>query len=569
MVSNQPAAGSRLFPFLLILSGLIIYSNSFSVPFLFDDLPNIVYNAFIQHSWLTQNALEKIWIYGVGSWRPLVAFSLWINYALGGLQVWGYHAFNICIHILSGLLLFGIVRRTLLMDRLRERFSQDAVWLAGGIALIWLVHPLHTTSVTYIIQRAESMMGLFYLLTLYGVIRGVNDGRGWYFLAILSCALGMASKQVMVTAPIVTFLYDRIFLSKSFQELWQKRGGLYAGLVSTWLLLGFFSLSAMPRWSAGFNIHELTPWDYARSQCGVILHYLKLSFWPHPLVFDYLGWPIARSFGDFGLQAACIAILLSLTIGSLFWFPALGFLGAWFFLILSPTSSIFPLLDIVAEHRMYLPLAAIVTLTVMVTDSLMKYFANRFSISKPVRAGFAATLVLSLTVVLGTLTFQRNQDYRTPLSIWQDTISKRPDNLRAHFVLGKTYLDAGDTDKALALFSTMVHLAPDSVFMHDGMAQVSAKMGHFEEAASHFSEAIRFNQDHYYGYQEGLGRALAKQGKLNEALPHFRKALELEPGDLKSHYNLGVTLAKLGKWQEAREHLPPKGDFNTQPEWWD
>ena len=144
-----------------------------------------------------------------GSSRPVVQLSLAFNYALGGLNVWGYHAFNFVIHVLAGLTLFAILRRMFESERLRMRYGQSAPWLAGLIALIWLVHPLQTESVTYVIQRAESMMGLFFLLTMYAGIRGASSARpaAWFVAAIIACALGMASKESMVVAgPILIVL---------------------------------------------------------------------------------------------------------------------------------------------------------------------------------------------------------------------------------------------------------------------------------------------------------------------------------------------------------------------------
>ena len=147
--------------------------------------------------------------------RPVVMLTLSANYSLGGLNTWGYHAFNLGVHLLAALTLFGIVRRTLQSPRLRERFGQAATPLALGVALIWLVHPLQTQAVTYIIQRCESLMGLFFLLTLYCVIRGFQAARPawWHAAAALCCFLGMGCKQVMAGAPLLVLLYDVVFLS--------------------------------------------------------------------------------------------------------------------------------------------------------------------------------------------------------------------------------------------------------------------------------------------------------------------------------------------------------------------
>src|SRR5260370_35611597 len=160
-----------VYPLLIFAATLLAYGNSFSGPFIFDDLTWIPENPHIRHLWPLWDALQapqRI----AGTDRPLVCLPLALNYALGGLEVWGYHAVNLTIHVFAAIVLFGIVRRTLEGPRLGERFGTHASGLAAAVALCWTVHPLQTESVTYIIQRMESLMGLFFLLTLSCVIRG-------------------------------------------------------------------------------------------------------------------------------------------------------------------------------------------------------------------------------------------------------------------------------------------------------------------------------------------------------------------------------------------------------------
>jgi len=246
--------GQKLFPVVAVAAGLLAYHNSFTGSYFHDDFGSIIENPTIRQLWPIWKPLSPP--YGTG-WtvgaRPLINLSVAVNYALGGYNVWGYHALNLAVHILAGLALLGIVRRTLLH---RARFCAAADELALAIAVLWMVHPLQTQAVTYIIQRSESMMGLFYLLTLYCFIRGVEsplmengkwfmgDGswrlgaRLWYGLSVAACASGMTCKQVMVSAPVMVLLYDRAYVSGTFREAWRRRWPLYVGLASTWVLLG-------------------------------------------------------------------------------------------------------------------------------------------------------------------------------------------------------------------------------------------------------------------------------------------------------------------------------------------
>ncbi len=239
--------GQRFIPILVIAAGIWAYHNSLTGPFIFDDLPSISDNRTIRHLWPAWYALSPP--HGRGTTvegRPVLNFTLAVNYAFDGVKPWGYHVVNLAIHILAGLTLFGIVRRTLRQPALRERFGAVANDLALATAVLWIVHPLQTESVTYLSQRAESLMGLFYLLTMYCFIRGTasRSAGPWFIFSIVACLLGMATKEVMVSAPLMTLLYDRTFLSGSFREAWRRRRLLYLALGGTWILLGYLVATA-------------------------------------------------------------------------------------------------------------------------------------------------------------------------------------------------------------------------------------------------------------------------------------------------------------------------------------
>ncbi|MGA2605090.1 MAG: hypothetical protein ABSG14_12755, partial [Verrucomicrobiia bacterium] len=356
----------QFIPVLIIAAGIGAYHNSFRGPFILDDVSSILENPHIRHLWPIGEALSPSANSMVGG-HPVVNLSLAVNYALGGLAVWGYHALNLTIHILAALTLYGIVRRTLLRPVLEAHFGASGEWVALAVAVLWAVHPLQTEAVTYLSERGESLMGLFYLLTLYGFIRGVESpGHGrWFVLSVVACALGMATKEVMVTAPLMVLLYDRAFVSQSFREAWSRHGRLYLGLAGTWLLLGYLmagSRNLLDR-GVGYGL-GITWWTYALTECRAVVHYLWLALWPAPLVFDY-GDAITGDITIWHLTEATpyaliLAVLAAGVLVELRRQPAMGFLGAWFFVILAPSSSVVPVAgQPMAEHRMYLPLAAV------------------------------------------------------------------------------------------------------------------------------------------------------------------------------------------------------------------
>ena len=539
----EPTSSSRRWSVILagviiVIAALAAYHNSFAGPFIFDDVPSITENPKIRHLWpwwWPQSPAKGLTVEG----RPVVNFTLAINYALGGLAPWGYHALNLAIHILAGLTLFGIVRRTLLRPTLSGRFGAEATPLALAIALIWTVHPLQTEAVTYVVQRAESLMGLFYLLTVYCFIRGVESARHWrwYALSLTACLLGMGTKEVMVSAPLMVLLYDWMFVAGNLREAWTQRWRLYVGLAGTWLLLGYLLVNVGNRGgSSGFDT-EVTWWTYALTQCRAIVHYLKLTVWPDPLVFDYYGTARILHVGQALPYALVLLVLTAGTVMALWHRRAIGFLGFWFFAILAPSSSVVPIgTQTTAEHRMYLPLAAVATLGVLMIHALLGR-----------RSG---AVFLALVVGLGLLTIRRNQDYRTELSIWSDTLAKCPHNIRAHYNLGNVLLHTGQVPEAIDQYEQALRLRSDCVEAHDNLGIALCQIGRAPEAIRHYEEALRVsptNAKVHYNF----GMALWQAGQVQAAIGHFEQAVRSDPDYTEAHVNLGIALAQTGNNQAA------------------
>jgi hypothetical protein len=263
---------------ILAAAAAAVYARTFSVPLLLDDAASIVENPTIRH-WST-----AFWPPAAAtvSGRPVLNLSLAVNHAISGTAVWSYHVLNLAVHVLAGLTLFGIVRRTLRHRSGRALAPSGATWVAFAASLLWTLHPVQTESVTYVIQRAESLMGLFYLLTLYSFIRGVEaDGfpkRVWLAVCVTACLLGMATKEVMVSAPLIVLLYDRTFVARSFREAWHRHWGLYMAMAATWVLLA--ALTAGTGWdrggTSGFDV-GVSPWAYWLTQFPAVTRYLWLS----------------------------------------------------------------------------------------------------------------------------------------------------------------------------------------------------------------------------------------------------------------------------------------------------
>lgn len=529
----------------LVLATLAAYHNSFSGPFVYDDISAIKDNPTIRQLWPISTVLSPPSNSGVTvSGRPLVNLSLAINYALGGTKVEGYHTLNLAIHLFAGLALFGIIRRTLNLPSLCGRFEPDGTrtLLAGTTALLWMLHPLQTESVTYVIQRAESLVGLFYLLTFYCFLRSVAAGsRGcWQVLTVLACLLGMACKEVMASAPLLVLFFDRAVVSGSFLAAWQRHSRLYLGLGGTWILLAWLVAGTGGRGgTAGFGAGGISSWHYALTSAGAIGQYLKLTFWPDTLIFDY-GTAVEKQLLPVLPESLLIVSLLIMTAYFLWRRPLLGFLGLWFFAILGPSSSIIPITtETIAEHRMYLPLAAIITLVVIGLSQLV--------------GRKAPILLLALALGAGWRTSIRNEDYNEEIRLWQGSLVKYPANARAHNSVGEILYRQGKFPEAGACFREALRFFPNYTDALNNLGKSLAQQGGATEALPYFAAALRLQPDDA-DTLNNIGNVLFQLGQKEEAIPNYRKAIRIKPTFAEAHNNLGVALAAQGHYEEAIDH---------------
>jgi tetratricopeptide (TPR) repeat protein len=478
---------------------LAVYSNSFRVPFLFDG------------ELLTKNfALGQVWPWQSSPTvkrnmvmidRPVGFFTFGLNYALGQDDPWGFHAGNVAIHILAGWLLYGIVRRTLASRSLAGRYADAARPIAFAAAALWLVHPLQTQSVTYLYQRFESLTGLFYLATLYCFVRAQATARptAWYVASVAACALGAGTKEVIATAPLVVLWYDRALVAASWREIARSRWAYYTALAGTWGIVALLMMHSAQGFSASgvFFVKGLTPLTYALSQPGVLVHYLRLSFWPSDLCFDY-DWPVAHGAAEIVPQAVLIGALAAATVWCIFHRPALGFLGGCFFLILAPTSSIAPLKDLAVEHRMYLPLAAVVVLAVLAGYEVWRATVLRPAAASAKLGALSWLLVPGLPLgviccVLGYRTWLRNVDYQDEFTIWDKALQMAPHNARAFHNRGIALNGLGELRRAVGDISRALEIDPDFPDAYVNRAKIYRKLGERELELKDLTKATEAN----------------------------------------------------------------------------
>ena len=515
----------------IVAAVLAAYANSVSAPFVFDDQLSIVENPTIRQfslAALVPPSGQGLTVEG----RPLLNLSLALNYAISGLNPWSYHLLNVAIHVLAALTLFGLVRRTLAALN-----PQHSTLVSFSAALLWAVHPLQTESVTYLVQRTESLMGLFYLLTLYCFARGATaeNKSPWFTLAVVGCAFGMATKEVMVSAPLIVLLYDRTFVAGSFREAWRRRSRVHLALAATWLLLAWLVIDAGNRGGTIGASAGVTGWQYALCQSRAVVHYLRLALWPEPLVFDY-GSDFV-TFSEIAPYALLDMALLAATGWALWRRPALGFLGACFFVILAPTTSVVGgTRQMLAEHRMYLSLAA---LAVLAAVGLHAWLGRR-----------SWLVWTTLAMVLIAVTARRNMDYSSELALYADTVAKRPDNVHERYNYAKALAEAGRPEDAVVQGLAAVRLRPGLVSAQCNLANALSAAGRLSEAVPHYEAALRLKPD-YAKAHYNFGLALLRLDRKAEAIEHFRAAVRADPSDLDAANNLGGALLDLGRLAEA------------------
>jgi len=546
----------------IITIGIITYSNSFDGVFICDDFSTIKNNLHIRKLRPLSEAMSlPLWkqylsvtVFG----RPTLSLSFAINYALTGPEPWGYHLGNLIIHIVAALLLFGVIRQTLCCKEFQRYDGARALWAGLVVALIWMVHPIHTESVTFISQRAESLMGMFFLLTLYCAIRGFQSNRRllWYSASVLVCSLGMGTKEVMAAAPVLILLYDYAFVSKSFKSALRQRWLFYLSLAGTWVIvfaLVIISHTTLTEYKTPNESMEFIKGcdvlAYVLSQPAVILEYLRFSIWPRPLGFQ---GQVSRLFPDviFGIRLAAIIVIVLLALSFLGflrrrWF---GFLGVWFFIILAPSSSLVPTMDIFSIHRMYLSLASVVTVIVFGGDYVLRKLLTGRHCERYFKI-ISAIMVAGIVTTYSLMTYERNKDYQDAAVLLGD------ESTFTHYNLAMAYIEQGDLERAVSHYKKVLQIDPNYPAANHNLGLIFMEQGKHDQAAEHFEKEIHIKPNYpriHTSAHYNLGMILMQQRDLDAAKVHYKKILRINPNYADAYYHLGNILAQQGNMAQAK-----------------
>lgn len=544
-----------------------LYLPALNTPFIYDDYLGIVRNKSITSLWPLVGTKDSPGPLDTPpdnavSARPLVNLSLAINRYFGGLNPVGYHAFNVVVHFFTSMLVWLTIRRALRLPYFAGRFDAWAGWLALAVALLWSLHPLQTEAVIYAIQRTELMMAFFYVATLYCSLRywaanSLHAQRAaWLTLAVVACLAGMASKEVMVSAPLMVFLFERTFVAGSFLKAARRSWPLYIGLAATWILLIGVTLNSPRPNSASFGLGPPV-YIWWATQCKVLLMYLKLVVWPWPLLIHYQ-LPYLATIGEAWKDVALVLVLGFITLALLWRNHPVGFLGTWVFAILAPTSVIPILTEMAAERRMYLPLAAVVTLFVVgwyvMAERLLDRQVSGRQLKYRLRPAIAAVVLpaMLIALVFGLVSAKRLAAYQDPMGMWQQVLERQPENYLAHQTVGFYLATAGNNSAAMEQYREAVRLNPDSTQARYSLAVFLLKTSRPNEAVTQLREVVKHTPTDA-NMRQSLGVALYQAGRNNEAIDAFRATLDLDPKNWMTHIHLGMAYQNAGKYQEAVE----------------
>jgi len=592
---SAPHPQSRLAQLLAAVAGVLVlnaavwlvYARTIDGPFVWDDDSTIEGNESIKTLWPLLNSsgepspLQPSAFTPVSA-RPLVNLSFALNYYFGGLNPPGYRVVNIGIHLLASLLLWALVYGTLQLDFFAGRFARVAGPLSFAAALVWALHPLNTESVVYLTQRTESMMGLFYFGTLYAALRYWTATRPasrflWLITATASCLLGALSKEMIVSVPAVALLYERTFIAGSFRRALKQSWPLYVGLALNWLVLGAINFHGPRTPNAGFH-PELPTYIWWFTQAKVLLLYLKLSFWPSPLVTHY-EIPYLETVRSAWPYVVPVAALLVATVVLVWRRTSVGFVAVCVVAVLSPTLVVPLVGEIVAERRMYVPLASIVTLVIVGAYVLIHKLVERFwpqANPRERRQGsFILTYVASTAAIVacGIVSFRHLSVFGDRLTLYEDAFAHQPDDFAILINYGVELARADRPAEAMKVFqhaadlhanspSLNYKLALDPYKLYFNMGRAYEQLNQPPEAIEQYHEALRW-EPNYPEAHYNLAWLYHRQGLLQAAIDEYQEAIRFKPDFAAAHTHLGALLASTdGPIEEAIPHFEKAARLN-------
>ncbi len=528
----------------IILLSVTIYSNTFHSGFQYDDNGSIINNLTLRH---LSNFTD------ISNWTSLTNGRLFcyltfaLNYHWGALNVYGYHIVNMIVHTLTALLVFWLVLLSFKTPVMRnEGISKYSKYIALFSGLIFVAHPVQTNAVTYIVQRMASLSTMFYILSLCFYVQGrmiqIEGKRKLlsvilYLGAIIGFVLGMWSKETVYTLPIAIVMFEFFFIRDSENKLYWK---YFIAALLIIIITALYKLisGGLPR-----ETTEISRLEYLMTQFRVLVTYIRLLFLPINQNLDY-DFPLSKSLFDLETMG-CLILLIGIIISGVFLFKKyrlLSFGIFWFFLTLSIESSIFPITDVIFEHRLYLAMFGYVLLFV----SSFYYFVLKRQSHR-----FIVSSLLIIVSLYSYAAYSRNEVWKTEVSFLTDIIEKSPNKPRPYYGRAKILIDLKRYDEAIADCNMAIKLKHDCAEAYNNRGMIYALRGQdLNRARADLDSALKFNPI-YPDAMVNLANVYCLMKNYDSALVKFDRLLKLYPTAMGAYNGRGVCYLNTMKYDSA------------------
>jgi len=570
-------------PAILSFFTYLIYYASFNYPFQFDDIPNISKRFTVRGD----DALSRWWYHS----RWFVDWLNNLNFRIGRFEPFYYRVINVTIHVLAGLCVFYLIKT--LCKQLKEgSFLRDhASLISFTSAALFLLHPVQTQTVSYVIQaRLEGIASLLILLTLLTYVKGMIAKNTWvkgiYGALFVVCTFAsFGTKELVIVLPMLMLLIDWVFLAQGNWGVFKQRLYMYMGVGIFFALLvvnyiGFARVKEILSFSGGQmnnlgniltpnHFDLITPWSYFISEFRVVLHYLMIFLFPVGISVEY-DWKLAPSF--FTMQVILPFIVLAAIWYGIVYalqnkkYPMVTFGLLWFFICVSPRSTLIPCAELVCDYKAYLAgLGILFPLAIGMVYGLNKAWEslkNAPSWLHRYEFRFATLSILMLAV--GGTAFLRNKVWETSVGFWQDNAAKAPKKARIFNNMGVALCEAGRPEEAVASFKHAIELDHLYADPYSNMSVAHSMLGQTDDAINALKAAIRLAPNYPEAYNN-LGTLLIDRKRYDEAKQSLSLAIQIRPHYGKAYYNLARMYEELGDRQMAWQHLKNAtlGDFDV------
>jgi tetratricopeptide (TPR) repeat protein len=539
--NNLPGLG------IIILLGIIIYSNSFNNSFHLDDSFHIIKNTTIRS--LTD--LKSIWNFNHSRFIAYITFA--INYHFGKLNVWGYHLVNIGIHLFNACLVYLLTLLILSAPAFRDApISRNKKLIALFTGLLFVSHPLATQSVDYIVQRMASLAAMFYFLSLVLYLKArISEKRNinTYLLfagSIASALLGFLTKENVFTLPFAIVLFELFFFKSNKQPLYSKNYSILL-LIGISILITIFILTRFtfsifnPIPPTVGNDYTVTPFNYLFTQFSVIVKYIQLLILPINQNLDY-DFPISNSFIDLRTMISFLVLLTIIGL-SIYFFKKnriISFGIIWFFLTLSIESSFLPLQDLIFEHRTYLPSYGFF---LILTTVVYGFIWNN-------NKSLAITVLVVIIGINSILTYERNKVWKDDVTLWTDVVAKSPYKARPMGTLGDAYRDLGKYNAAIEKYNAAIQINSKYSTAYHDRAGVYGQIGQWDKAIADYSKAIDIDPSYKRAFYN-RGNAFATLEKWDQAIQDYSKAIDIDAKFSFAYYARSTAYIQIKQWDKV------------------